>query len=46
MEEMVYSKPQQLLMINHMFGYNSILQKLALQQDFHTHICIKVLILI
>ena len=46
MEQMVYSKPQQRLMINHMFGYNSIIQKLALQQDFLTHICIKVMILI
>ena len=38
MKQMVYSKPQQRLMINHMFGYNSIIQKLALQQDFHSHL--------
>ena len=38
MEQMVYSKPQKRLMINHMFGFNSIIQKLALQQDFHLHL--------
>ena len=38
MEQMVYSKPQQRLMINHMFGFNSVIQKLALQQGLHLHL--------